>query len=210
MKEERYVEPSEIGGDFVNDYERHWAMMEWCEDLPLDKSFSITGDNLNIELLRDIGKEMSKPQKNYVVIEHTNALEVRCVSTPCDLFYKYVNASYKKKDVINFNKTSLDVRMNKMLEVMSWFITSDYETVSKYMDFKFGEQMKSDSVIPYSFIQRRLVSSSGFRTHKGGARAAIRETISELCYRGIIEQLKEETTIEKYETKAVLFSFSSN
>lgn len=89
------------------------------------------------------------------------------------------------------NKQSDDV-----LRVMKEWIMKPWEDVSKYAPDMVKQH--ADKVIPYQFIQRRLVAVSSFRKDRIGATNAIKRTLQTLIDGGQIAEIDKRQIQQRY------------
>lgn len=91
----------------------------------------------------------------------------------------------------------------EIIRTIKNYVLSPYEEVSKYSKFP---ALHSDKVIPYAFIQRKLVSAAAFRNDtKTGATNALKRAIQNLIDSDRIKELGKHWAQEKYGTSQRCF-----
>lgn len=82
------------------------------------------------------------------------------------------------------------------------YLTNSYDKFRGYLGKeKMYLKMHSDNIVPYCFLQRRLISYKVFKKDKMGATYAIKRTLKTLCETGDLQELDKITLTEKYNTK---------
>lgn len=93
----------------------------------------------------------------------------------------------------------------EIIRVIKDYIKLSYEE-AKIEKYAAGSQkMHNDKVIPYVYIQRRLVAASAFRNDKGGPTIAIKRAIQNLVDADRIKELGKVWAHEKYGTSQRCF-----
>ncbi len=87
------------------------------------------------------------------------------------------------------------------------YIISPYDQVQKYMQFK-SPQMHNDKVVPYGYLNKRLVAVAAFRNDRAGATFAIKRTIQNLIDSDRIKELGKVWAQEKYGTTQRCFAIN--
>lgn len=93
----------------------------------------------------------------------------------------------------------------EIIRAIKNYIRSPYEDVQKYMQFK-SPQMHQDRIIPYGYLNKRLVAVAAFRNDKSGATFAIKRTIQNLIDGDRIKELGKVWAQEKYGTSQRCFA----
>lgn len=96
---------------------------------------------------------------------------------------------------------------HEIIRVIRDYIASDYEKVSKYMQFK-SQPMHNDKVIPYGYLNKRLAAVAAFRLDKAGATFAIKRTIQNLIDGDRIKEIGKVWSSDKYGTSQRCFIVS--
>lgn len=88
----------------------------------------------------------------------------------------------------------------EVLRVVSDYYKKSYPDVHVYMNglYKISEKMHNDRVIPYAYIQRRLVNVGSFRNDKIGATNAIKRAVQNLVDSGSLQELDKRNILTKY------------
>jgi len=92
----------------------------------------------------------------------------------------------------------------EIIRVVKDYYKLPYVSVEKYMQPKLPN-MHVDKVIPYAYIQRRLVAAAAFRNDKAGSTFAIKRTVQNLIDADRIKELGKLWAQEKYGTSQRCF-----
>ncbi|CAA2409815.1 DNA primase/helicase, phage-associated [Xanthomonas phage Suba] len=87
------------------------------------------------------------------------------------------------------------------------YILSPFSEVEKYVNGM--ANLHSERIIPYSFLQRKLVSVAIFRKDKLGATNAIKRALKTLEERGDIQLVSRKDLSTKYKTSSVAYMISN-
>lgn len=82
------------------------------------------------------------------------------------------------------------------------YVSQPYDTVAKY---DVPRAMHNEHVVPYSYIQRRLVAAAAFRADRTGATNAIKRTIQTLLDAGDIQELGRADLATKFNGRGRAF-----
>jgi len=93
----------------------------------------------------------------------------------------------------------------EIIRVIKDYIVSPYEKVEKYIQFK-STKMHQDRIIPYIYIQRRLIAAAAFRNDKSGATVSMKRAIQNLIDSDRIKELGKVWAQEKYGTSQRCFA----
>lgn len=93
----------------------------------------------------------------------------------------------RKFDMGEVGKNSEESKqVSDVLRVIKQFLSSPYEEVCKYGAKR---QMHGDHIVPYTYLQRRLVGAAAFRHDRVGATNAIRRTVQSLIDEGVLIEI---------------------
>ena len=95
----------------------------------------------------------------------------------------------------------------EILRVIKDYITSPYDRVEKYLQFK-SQPMHNDKVIPYSYLNKRLVAAAAFRNDRAGATIAMKRAIQNLIDADRMKELGKVWTNDKYGTSQRCFALA--
>lgn len=93
-------------------------------------------------------------------------------------------------------------------------LTTAIKTIREYVTLPFSEVEKyvpgmghlhGERIIPYSYIQRRLVSMAIFRKDRRGASEALKRTLRTLVERGDLQEVSKATLSKTYNTTALCY-----
>ncbi len=102
-----------------------------------------------------------------------------------------------------------EVRQIKaVIDVISEYVFSEYSEIKKYAPNQ--GNLHYDKIIPYSFIQRKLVGTAIFRVDRIGSTASIKRTIGTLIERGDIQEVGRNIMATKYQTTSRAFMISNS
>jgi len=93
-------------------------------------------------------------------------------------------------------------QVNEVIRVAKEYLLSGFEVVKKY-DVEVN--LHQARVIPYSYIQRRLMSLSAFRHDRIGATNALKRAISNLIETGKFREIGKNDLMQKYGTSSRCF-----
>lgn len=96
---------------------------------------------------------------------------------------------------------------HEIIRVIKDYYKLPYESVSKYMQ-PANPKMYEDKVIPYVYLQRRLVAASAFRNDKNGATFSLKRAVQNLVDVDRIKELGKVWANEKYGTTQRCFVVS--
>ncbi len=101
---------------------------------------------------------------------------------------------------------SFEVKQSgEIIRVVRDYVRLPYDKVEKYLQFK-SPQMHQDKVIPYGYLNKRLVAVAAFRNDKAGGTFAIKRTIQTLVDSDRIRELGKVWASEKYGTSQRCFA----
>ena len=101
---------------------------------------------------------------------------------------------------------SFEVKQAKeILKVVSDYVKSPYEKVEKYMQ-NHGASLHKDKIIPYVYIQRRLIAAAAFRNDKSGATFAMKRALQNLVDSDRLKELGKVWANDKYGTSQRCFA----
>jgi len=95
----------------------------------------------------------------------------------------------------------------KVGEVIRKLVVSPWEEVQSYMDGL--SNLHANKIIPYSYIQRNLVSVAVFRKDRMGATGALKRALQTLMERGDIEEIPRATLKKNYGTGCKAYMISN-
>lgn len=96
---------------------------------------------------------------------------------------------------------------SEIIRVIKDYVLSPYDKVEKYIQFK-SVPMHSDKVIPYVYIQRRLVAAAAFRNDRGGPTLALKRAIQNLVDADRLKEMNKQLANDKYGTSQRCFVVS--
>ena len=114
-----------------------------------------------------------------------------------------IKAITRKFEMGEVGKNSEESKqVSDVLRVITQYLTQPFEEVSKYGAKR---PMHADHIVPYTFIQRRLVAAASFRHDRLGATNAIRRTVSTLLDEGVIIEA-DRATLQKYNARGKAYA----
>lgn len=90
----------------------------------------------------------------------------------------------------------------EIIRLIKEYLRSPFDRIEKYSKFP---TLHAEKIIPYAFIQRRLVASSAFRNDKAGATFAIKRAIQNLIDSDRISEAGKQWMIDKHGTNQRCF-----
>lgn len=90
----------------------------------------------------------------------------------------------------------------EIIRVIKEYIKSPYEKMEKYSKFP---TLHADKIIPYAYIQRRLVAAAAFRNDKFGATNAIKRAIQNLVDSDRLNETGKQYMMDKHGTNQRCF-----
>lgn len=98
---------------------------------------------------------------------------------------------------------SFEVKQSgEIIRVIKDYCKMPYDVIQKYSKFS---ELHSDRVIPYAYIQRRLVAAAAFRNDKSGATFAIKRAVQTLVDTDRIKEMNKALANDKYGTSQRCF-----
>lgn len=94
----------------------------------------------------------------------------------------------------------------EVIRTISNYLIANYETVAKY---DVEQNLHQAKIIPYSYIQRRLIATSTFRNDRLGSTNALKRAISGLIETGKLKEIGKNDLQTKYGTSSRCFVVSS-
>ena len=85
------------------------------------------------------------------------------------------------------------------------YLTSDYPTVAKYGA---PSNLHTDRIIPYVYVNKRLVAAAAFRNDRQGATNALKRTLATMIDSGIIREVGKAELAKNYNTTQRAFMLS--
>lgn len=117
-----------------------------------------------------------------------------------DLVQADIAALTEKFEAGEIGANTFEVKQaHEIIRVVKDYYKLPYANVEKYMQPKLPN-MHADKVIPYAYIQRRLVSAAAFRNDKSGATFSIKRTVQNLIDSDRIKELGKQWANDKYGT----------
>jgi hypothetical protein len=96
------------------------------------------------------------------------------------------------------------IQLQQMLKVIKDYITMSWHDVKKYAGDS-AMPLYSAKIIPYSYIQRRLVSVAAFRKDKLGSANALKRALKTLTERGDLQEMGRGSLMKDYGTSALCY-----
>jgi len=95
-------------------------------------------------------------------------------------------------------------QVSDIIRVVNQYLTQPFEAVVKYGAKR---AMHADHIVPYTFIQRRLVAAAAFRHDRVGATNAIRRTVQSLLDEGALIEVGR-ADLQKYNVRGKAYAVS--
>lgn len=103
-------------------------------------------------------------------------------------------------------KESYDVKqIDSMKKVLIGYFTGSFDSVSKY---GVSTEMFAHKVIPFSFVQRRLVSCASYRNSKINATECIKRSIKTFVDVGALAEIGKRQAFETFGTRSLCYALS--
>jgi hypothetical protein len=96
-------------------------------------------------------------------------------------------------------------QISHTLACINDYIKSDWEKTKKYTK---NESMFRDRIIPYEYLQRRLISQMPFKVDRAGATNALKRTVQTLIDTDRIREIGRVELLSKYATTGRAFVIS--
>lgn len=94
-------------------------------------------------------------------------------------------------------------QLTTAIKVVREFVTSPFSEVEKYVQGM--GHLHGERIIPYSYLQRRLVCVAIFKKDRRGASEALKRTLKTLCERGDLQEVSKATLSKNYNTTALCY-----
>lgn len=99
---------------------------------------------------------------------------------------------------------SLEVKqINELKRMIVKYLTDPYSEVAKYGT---SAAMHNERVVPYAYLQRRLVNMAAFKADRNTPTAAIRNTLRILCERGDIAECNSAELLKKFGSRGLAYA----
>lgn len=95
-------------------------------------------------------------------------------------------------------------QLANVCKVIKDYVVGSWPEVSKYAGEGAGN-LHSNRIIPYSYVQRRLVAVAVFRKDRIGSTGAIKRALKTLCERGDLQEVSRADLSKNYNTTAVAY-----
>ena len=106
-----------------------------------------------------------------------------------------ITARFENGDVGRCDSESK--QMNELIRVAAYFLTMPYDELGSY---DITQKIHDDKVLPYSYLQSRLVTNRAFTTDRIGATKAIKRTIDVLVAEGVLYEIPRKELVERYDS----------
>ena len=141
--------------------------------------------------------------------DHTNTERVSVVITRDIAEWAYgiverdIKAITRKFEMGEVGRNSEESKqVSDVIRVVTQYLTRPFEEVCKYGAKR---PMHADHIVPYTYIQRRLVAAAAFRHDRVGATNAIRRTVSTLLDEGALVEV-DRSTLQKYNVRGKAYA----
>ncbi len=98
---------------------------------------------------------------------------------------------------------------NEILRMMKEFLTKDWSILSKYCQGKNMEALHRERIVPYSYLNKRLIVLSAFRNDRAGATPALKRALQNMVDGDLIREANREQLIIKCGTTQRAFVVSN-
>lgn len=95
----------------------------------------------------------------------------------------------------------------KMCECISDFLTKPWDYLEKYAGGCY--KLYQDKIVPYAYLQRRLVAVACFRKDRLGSTIAMKRAIKNLVERGDLREISKSTMYKEYESTSMAFAVAN-
>lgn len=144
---------------------------------------------LKLSALLAVGQNMIEPVINEVDMKWASQLVQADIA-----------ALTEKFEAGEIGSNSFEVKQaQEIIRVIKDYISSPYEKIEKYCQFK-SPQMHNDKVIPYGYLNKRLVAVAAFRNDKAQATFAIKRAIQNLIDADRVKEVGKLWSQDKYGT----------
>lgn len=188
--------------EFDDDAEQ---FMEWLE-LKCDDKINSSENELTSELWNRVGiKSMKLAALVAIGVNPINPVITKDhIKWATGIIVENVSRFTTKFDIGEITMSSEEnAQLLKMIDAIYKFISSDFSQVARYCQGQ--SNLHKDKIIPYSYLQRKLISVAAYRKDNRGATEAIKRTIRTLQERGDIQELNRAELAKKYDTSARCF-----
>lgn len=95
-------------------------------------------------------------------------------------------------------------KLVKMAETMKYYIESDWSKICPIIGAN-SSRLHAARIIPYSYLSRKLINITCYKTEPKGATAAIKDTLRTMVERGDIQEVSKATLAVDYDCRAVCY-----
>ena len=190
----QWLEPSPVGAQYV----AHEQAMRLCREVPIDKAFAVA-PGFNVGMLRRIA-ENYKPRKIVVIDHGENGFEVRRLGDFADtkLFYESL-----QPEKVAAMEDPANEQVEALKKAIRTYIAASGEEIAKY-DPKCVDG-RAAGCISYSYLQRKTVSLSCFKSDPRGATNAIKAALLQLEAEMVLQKLSSEEANEIMKSDAAAY-----
>lgn len=115
-----------------------------------------------------------------------------------DLIMSDIQALTERFEAGEIGHNTFEVKQaHEIIRVIKDYYKLPYENIEKYMQPS-NPKMHMDKVIPYVYLQRRLVAASAFRNDKNGATFSLKRAIQNLVDADRLNEVGKKWMIDKY------------
>lgn len=117
------------------------------------------------------------------------------------LVYEDINTLSSKFEAGEIGNNTQEIRQNRdIIKAFKDYLIQDWTQVHKYCKDMKVQKMHSDKIIPYSFLNRKLISMASFRNDRNGATFALKRAIQILLDSDKLREANKQELAFKYGT----------
>ena len=149
---------------------------------------------LKLSALVAVGENMIDP-----------TIQINHMEWAANLVQADIAALTERFEAGEIGSNSFEVKQaQEIVRVIKDYVASPYDKIERYLQFK-SQPMHHDKVIPYIYIQRRLVAAAAFRNDKAGATVSMKRALQNLVDADRLRELGKVWANEKYGTSQRCF-----
>lgn len=183
----------------------HLRALKPLEHLPVEMSIAIPKEGLDGPLLGDLVASMSKGAKRFAMTEHESVFEIMRFPDGYDLNLFYKHDRFCK--VISDSMPVQDKQIETLIRACESYFSSPWGLTESYC-VGIPQQVHTERVLPYAYLQRKLASVAIFRRDRNGSNMALKQAILKLIDAGFLREVPRHVLQKKFSIGMRCFQFS--
>lgn len=128
-------------------------------------------------------------------------IEVEHLQLAINMVQNDIKALYSKFEKGEIGTSSSEAKqLSETIRILKTFVLKDFTELSGYLPGKQDKALHDAKVIPYAYLNRRLVSTAAFRLDRGGATTGIKRALQTLLDSDKIREVGKLDLAQKFNT----------